>query len=168
MSANCEYVRQHYNVPACIGRRVVANGKPGTIVEDRGHYIGVMLDGERRVGSHHPTWEMQYGEMADKIPKRRGAPIGTSSTTNLNAMKASLTSWASTSPSSSSGLRMIWCAWFVTTAAPSTVATQSVSARSSTAPMMTSKWPASGCPPRAKQRPATRLRCMPAKENSNA
>lgn len=69
MSANCEYVRQHYNVPACIGRRVVANGKPGTIVEDRGHYIGVMLDGERRVGSHHPTWEMQYGEMADKIPK---------------------------------------------------------------------------------------------------
>lgn len=70
MSANCEYVRQHYGVPACIGRRVLANGKPGTIVEDRGHYIGVMLDGERRVGNHHPTWEMQYGEMAEKMPKR--------------------------------------------------------------------------------------------------
>lgn len=65
----CEYVAQHYRVPACIGRRVVASGKPGTIVEDRGHYIGVMLDGERRVGSHHPTWEMQYGEMAEKMPK---------------------------------------------------------------------------------------------------
>ena len=74
MSANFEYVRQHYSVPACIGRRVVANGKPGTIVEDRGHYIGVMLDGERRVGSHHPTWEMPGGWDAEN-QRMRTAPL---------------------------------------------------------------------------------------------
>ena len=68
---SCEYVQQHYGVPACIGRRVIANGKPGTIVADRGHYIGVVLDDDpkRRIGNHHPTWEMQYGEMAEKLPK---------------------------------------------------------------------------------------------------
>lgn len=66
----CAYVQKHYGVPACIGRRIIASGKPGTIVEDRGHYIGVLLDGERRVGNHHPTWEMQYGEVVEKLPKR--------------------------------------------------------------------------------------------------
>lgn len=68
---NCEYVRQHYGVPACIGRRVIANGKHGIIVADRGHYIGVVLDDDpkRRIGNHHPTWEMQYGEMAGKVPR---------------------------------------------------------------------------------------------------
>ncbi|MBC3272274.1 hypothetical protein HU765_20255 [Pseudomonas sp. SWRI81] len=29
MSHNCEYVRKHYQVPAEIGRRVIAYGKPG-------------------------------------------------------------------------------------------------------------------------------------------
>ncbi|MBB4055112.1 hypothetical protein FHY08_001044 [Pseudomonas koreensis] len=37
MSHNCEYVRQHYQVPAEIGRRVIAYGKPGVILADRGH-----------------------------------------------------------------------------------------------------------------------------------
>ena len=40
---NCDYVRRHYDVPAEIGRRVIANGEPGVIMADRGHYIGCLL-----------------------------------------------------------------------------------------------------------------------------
>lgn len=62
---NCEYVRQHYGVPACVGRRVVAYGKAGIIVEDRGHYIGVTLDSEKpgHVSNYHPVDQIEYGEM---------------------------------------------------------------------------------------------------------
>ena len=70
---NCAYVRNHYNVPAEVGRRVIANGEPGVIIADRGHYIGVILDSDpkKRIRNYHPTWEMQYGEMADKLPLKR-------------------------------------------------------------------------------------------------
>lgn len=59
---NCEYVRQHYHVPACIGRRVMVYGKPGIIAEDRGHYIGVNLDTDKpsAVNNYHPTDEVEY------------------------------------------------------------------------------------------------------------
>ena len=72
MSSACAYVRNHYGVPAEIGRRVIAYGKPGIIVEDRGHYIGVALDDDKkvRVGNYHPTDGIVYGAMADKLPKR--------------------------------------------------------------------------------------------------
>lgn len=62
---NCEYVREHYAVPAEIGKRVVVYGKPGIIAEDRGHYIGVNFD-ENKPGvilNCHPTSEVVYGEM---------------------------------------------------------------------------------------------------------
>ncbi|NUT81777.1 hypothetical protein HNO85_12585 [Pseudomonas brassicacearum] len=64
MSHNCAYVRQHYKVPAEIGRRVIAYGKPGVILADLGQYIGVVLDGDpkKRIGNYHPTHEMQYDE----------------------------------------------------------------------------------------------------------
>jgi hypothetical protein len=57
MSHNCAYVRQHYQVPAEIGRRVIAYGKPGVILADRGHYIGVVLDEatKKRIANYHPT-----------------------------------------------------------------------------------------------------------------
>ena len=59
---SCEYVQQHYGVPAEIGRRVVVYGKPGIIAEDRGHYIGVNFDSDRPgvVKNAHPTSEVQY------------------------------------------------------------------------------------------------------------
>jgi hypothetical protein len=62
---NCEYVVQYYGVPACIGRGVIVDGKPGVIVEDRGHYIGVNFDHDKPGNSLpcHPTWEVVYGEM---------------------------------------------------------------------------------------------------------
>jgi hypothetical protein len=62
---SCEYVRENYGVPACIGRRVVCYGKPGVIVEDRGNYIGVTLDEQKpgTVSNYHPTDGIIYGEM---------------------------------------------------------------------------------------------------------
>lgn len=70
MTHNCAYVRQHYRVPAEIGRRVIAYGKPGVILADRGHYIGVVLDEDPKklISNYHPTHEMQYGEMAETLP----------------------------------------------------------------------------------------------------
>ncbi len=62
---SCEYVQKAYGVPACIGRRVIAYGKPGIIAEDRGHYIGVNLDEEKAgvVNNYHPEDGIVYGEM---------------------------------------------------------------------------------------------------------
>lgn len=66
-----DYVVQYYRVPAAIGRRVIAYGKPGIITADRGHYIGVTLDEDpkRHISNYHPIDGIQYGEMADKLPK---------------------------------------------------------------------------------------------------
>jgi len=62
---SCEYVREYYGVPARIGRRVIVNGKPGVIAEDRGHHIGVNFDCFKpgHVVPAHPTWKVEYGEM---------------------------------------------------------------------------------------------------------
>ncbi|VVN88460.1 hypothetical protein PS718_01687 [Pseudomonas fluorescens] len=71
MSHNCEYVRQHYQVPAEIGRRVIAYGKPGIITQDFGHHLGIVLDEDtkRQAGRYHPVDGIEYGDMADKLPK---------------------------------------------------------------------------------------------------
>ena len=62
---HCEYVREHYGVPAQIGRRVMVSGKPGIIIADRGHYIGVNFDDDKpgHVSNAHPTSEVEYLEM---------------------------------------------------------------------------------------------------------
>jgi len=62
---NCEYAQEYYGVPACLGRRVIVNGKPGVIAEDRGNYIGVNFDEDDPGNIHnaHPTSEVVYGEM---------------------------------------------------------------------------------------------------------
>lgn len=59
---NCEYVRNYYKVPAEIGRRVLVRGEPGIIAEDRGNYIGVLLDKDRpgRINNYHPTDQIEY------------------------------------------------------------------------------------------------------------
>lgn len=72
----CEYVREHYGVPAEIGRRVIVNGKPGVIAQDRGHYIGVNFDADKPgvILNCHPTWEVAYGDMgAVRKPSRHAA-----------------------------------------------------------------------------------------------
>ena len=59
---NCEYARENYGVPACIGRRVIACGKPGIIAEDRGHYLGILLDCDKpgNVNNYHPAHKIEY------------------------------------------------------------------------------------------------------------
>lgn len=73
--APCQYVRQHYGVPAEIGRRVVVNGKPGIIAEDRGHYIGVLFDADPPGTAYpcHPTWRVDYQGMGTvrQLPARK-------------------------------------------------------------------------------------------------
>ena len=73
---NCEYVRNYYGVPACIGRKVMVYGKPGIIVEDRGNYIGVNLDTNNSgiVHNYHPTDGVEYLGMGKvrKASKARG------------------------------------------------------------------------------------------------
>ncbi len=62
---SCEYVKDYYQVPAEIGRRIVMMGRPGIIAEDRGHYIGVNFDADKPgvVFNVHPTDEVEYLEM---------------------------------------------------------------------------------------------------------
>lgn len=59
---SCEYVQEFYGVSACVGRRVIAYGKPGIIAEDRGNYIGILLDCDKpgSVNNYHPTDGIEY------------------------------------------------------------------------------------------------------------
>lgn len=59
---NCEYVRDYYNVPACIGRRICFEGEKGTIAKDRGNYIGVNFDKDKPnvIKNLHPTYNVIY------------------------------------------------------------------------------------------------------------
>jgi hypothetical protein len=59
-----EYVRRYYGVPAKRGARVVWDGKPGRLTSGNGHYVRVLLDGERRPRIVHPTWHMVYEPLA--------------------------------------------------------------------------------------------------------
>lgn len=71
--ANCEYVREHYGVPACIGRRVVVCGKMAIIAADRGHYIGITYDSDKPgvIRNAHPTHDVEYLDMGTVRPMTR-------------------------------------------------------------------------------------------------
>ncbi|MDK2126471.1 hypothetical protein [Parachitinimonas caeni] len=68
-----DYIRKSYGVPAEFGRRVIINGKLGTICEAQGHRIGVRFDHHwpDLVRSCHPTWEVEYLEEVIGQPQRR-------------------------------------------------------------------------------------------------
>lgn len=59
------YVRHHYNVPACRGRRVRVYDREGIIAECHGHYIGVNFDDCKPgvIQSAHPTDGVEYLDM---------------------------------------------------------------------------------------------------------
>jgi hypothetical protein len=69
---NFEYVNQHYGVNACMGRRVTAYGKPGVIVKDMGHHIGIVLDSDPDSSPrpYHPIDGITYGEVARYTPPK--------------------------------------------------------------------------------------------------
>lgn len=63
-----EYVQKYYGVPACFGRRIKDDqGRLGTIVEDRGNYIGVNIDKNKpqTVFNYHPTSVEYLDEIAE-------------------------------------------------------------------------------------------------------
>jgi hypothetical protein len=71
-----EYIKEYYQVPADIGRRVIVDGKHGTIIKDMGNYIGVNFDSDKAgiASACHPTWEVTYGEMGKiRKPSRSAA-----------------------------------------------------------------------------------------------
>lgn len=73
---SCEYVREHYGVPAVLGRRVAVRGRAGIIAEDRGHYIGVNFDDTKpgHIFNVHPTDEVDYqgmGKIRKMTPSQR-------------------------------------------------------------------------------------------------
>ena len=55
-----QYVRDRYGVPARRGARIRFEGRPGTVVAPRGAYVGIRLDGEKRIGNYHPTWHLDW------------------------------------------------------------------------------------------------------------
>lgn len=65
MSDGFVYINNYYKVNAEIGRRVIADGKPGVITGAEGAHIVVNLDSDKPgVRTFwHPTWKMQYGEI---------------------------------------------------------------------------------------------------------
>lgn len=70
---NLEYIRNHYGVPAEIGRRVEYTGgkipKQGVIVGASNQYISIHFDGDKKPTKHfHPTWKMKYLDMG-VVPK---------------------------------------------------------------------------------------------------
>ena len=68
-----EYIRKSYGVPAWRGGRVEYTGgretKYGTISGARGALVRIRLDGEKRLGLYHPTWELCY--LAAANPQRQ-------------------------------------------------------------------------------------------------
>lgn len=69
-----DYINHHYGVNARIGLRVLVYGKPGTIVQDCGHYLGVNFDADKPgvVKTAHPTSEVVYLDkmVAPRKPSR--------------------------------------------------------------------------------------------------
>jgi hypothetical protein len=58
----CKYIKEHYGVPADIGRRIKINGVAGIIAEDRGYYLGVSFDCDKPgvIKNVHPAWKVEY------------------------------------------------------------------------------------------------------------
>lgn len=55
-----DYIRRFYGVPAKRGRRVRFKGVPGTITGSCNARLRIRLDGDKRSGVYHPTWEIEY------------------------------------------------------------------------------------------------------------
>lgn len=55
-----DYIRRQYRVPAKRGRRVCYKNKPGVIVGSHDALLRIKLDGDKRSGVYHPTWQIEY------------------------------------------------------------------------------------------------------------
>ena len=62
MDYNMEYIRKYYKVPARKGGKIKYKGKIGKIIGAHNSYLKIKLDGEKRPGFFHPTYEIEYLE----------------------------------------------------------------------------------------------------------
>lgn len=67
-----DYIRKYYGVPAERGRQVTCYGERGVIVGADGHYLCVVMDGDKREEElrYHPTDKVVYGDIVD-VPALR-------------------------------------------------------------------------------------------------
>lgn len=65
-----KYIRDHYGVPAEVGRIVVMDGERGIITGARNGHVLVNFDKDKPGFSIpcHPTWEMEYLEIG--VPRK--------------------------------------------------------------------------------------------------
>lgn len=72
------YISTTYGVPANIGQRVrVYDRLEGEIVGGYHAYIQVKIDGEKGTRIYHPTWMIEYLNVANSVAaqKRRADPV---------------------------------------------------------------------------------------------
>jgi hypothetical protein len=69
---NFDYIRKYYGVPAERGRQVTCYGERGVITGADGHYITVVIDGDKSEEErrYHPTDKVEYGPIVD-VPALR-------------------------------------------------------------------------------------------------
>lgn len=62
-----EYIRKYYGVPAERGRQVRCYGELGVITNAAGHYLCVVIEGDKSEEErlYHPTDQVEYGEIVD-------------------------------------------------------------------------------------------------------
>lgn len=67
-----DYIQKYYGVPAERGRAVTCYGERGVIVGADGHYLCVVIDGDKSEEErrYHPTDKVVYGEIVD-VPALR-------------------------------------------------------------------------------------------------
>ncbi len=71
-------IREGRGVPAKRGGRVRYTGgkspQLGTIRSAKNGYLRIQLDGEKYIGSYHPTWELEYLGPNDKDKEHHELP----------------------------------------------------------------------------------------------
>lgn len=69
-----DYIKQHYGVPADLGRKVVFQGRTGVIVGYHGACLKVNFDDEKpnKYAKLHPNWHIEYGDIGVIRPLTRG------------------------------------------------------------------------------------------------
>ncbi|MFM0306232.1 hypothetical protein P0D71_00360 [Paraburkholderia sp. RL17-383-BIF-A] len=67
-----DYIQKYYGVPAERGRQVTCYGERGVIVGADGHYLCVVIDGDKSEEErrYHPTDKVVYGDIVD-VPALR-------------------------------------------------------------------------------------------------
>lgn len=71
-----DYVNRAYRPGIKVGTRLLFCDRPATVVEDRGHYLGIQFDSGGDVVSIHPTWSVEYlPDASDESCADKATPV---------------------------------------------------------------------------------------------